>query len=1063
MTIDTHSTKNSKMRIVIFSLFFFVCAPAIAQVASKRGEPVVSNDQKRNTVTGTILDAASKKPAPGVRVQVEGVSVDITDSLGNFSLKVPSLSAELLITGDGFATRQEPLKGRTIINISLLDDSHGSIHDNVVLPLGEMPQRNTTASVQQYNVNTWTNADEMPDAALQGRIAGLQVTRRSGMQGAGASMFLRGNNSLYATNKPLIVVDNMIYDDNEYGRSLTANSVINPLSLIDMKDIDNISVIKDASSIYGTKGANGAIIITTAHTKDQATKISFASYAGYNEAPANLPVLNAADYRLYLGDVLKTTGISNTQVAAMPYMNDDRTAAGYFTYHNNTDWQKKVLSESYTNNYYLKVSGGDNIATYGLSMGFMKSQGVVKTTDLSRYNTRFNAEFNFSKRFKGYTNLAFTYNEQQLKDQGIADKTSPIFLALTKSPFLNDKELNDLGVESPNLSNVDILGKGNPSAIIQNMQAYNRYYRFFGSFGFKFDISKKFSATSLFGIVYDKIRENIFVPGKGVAKDTLSNAVANNRLGTQVKRLFSFYNDTHLDYVTSFNQHNNFAAHLGLRYQNNDAEQDFALGFNSATDELVSVQNGVSALRQVGGGIGQWNWMNAYLGADYNYKQKIFLTMNAALDGSSRFGVNAKEGIEISGRKFPVLPSIGFAYLLSSEKFMANSFIDILKLRLGIGYSGNDDIGNYNSRQTYGSQNMLGLQGLVRNGIANTSLQWETTQKRSLGMDLATWNERLNISVDLYDNYTTNMLVYESLPVASGFGSVLSNSGAMSNRGVEVSVNARLVQRPSLKWDLGFNIGKNKSNIDAVPGGSLYTNYANATLITANGQAASLFYGYQSMGIFKTAAEASTSALTTKNNKGEVLPFQAGDVKFKDLNGDKNIDENDRAVIGNPNPDFYGGINSRLIWKRFELNALFTFSKGNDVFNYLRYRLESQQDASNQIATVNNRWRTEGQITDMPRASWGDPLGNNRFSERWIEDGSYFRLRSLSVSYNIPLKSGLINDINIYVNGSNLFTLTNYKGFDPEFSVGSNLFVQGIDTGLQPQFKNVTLGLRLGL
>jgi hypothetical protein len=285
----------------------------------------------------------------------------------------------------------------------------------------------------------------------------------------------------------------------------------------------------------------------------------------------------------------------------------------------------------------------------------------------------------------------------------------------------------------------------------------------------------------------------------------------------------------------------------------------------------------------------------------------------------------------------------------------------------------------------------------------------------------------------------------------------------MSNKGLEVSVNARLVQRPSLKWDLGFNIGKNKSNIDAVPGGSLYTNYANATLITANGQAASLFYGYQSMGIFKTAAEASTSALTTKNNKGEILPFQTGDVKFKDLNGDKNIDENDRAVIGNPNPDFYGGINSRLIWKRFELNALFTFSKGNDVFNYLRYRLESQQDASNQIATVNNRWRTEGQITDMPRASWGDPLGNNRFSDRWIEDGSYFRLRSLSVSYNIPLKSGLINDINIYVNGSNLFTLTNYKGFDPEFSVGSNLFVQGIDTGLQPQFKNVTLGLRLGL
>jgi len=1051
------------MRKILVVVLMLVAVAGRAQDTKLQLLPVAVKKEVL-TISGTLTDAASHKPAAGVRLQVSQFSAAITDADGKYTLKVPSYDAVVLISGEGYGNRQEALKGRKVLNLQLLDESATTSTNQVTLPTGSVFRINTPASVQQLEVNGWSQPDEMPDALLQGRVAGLQVIRRSGMYGAGASLFLRGYNSLYATNKPLIVVDGMIYDDNEYGNSLVANTIVNPLSLIDAKDIDNISILKDASSIYGTKGANGAIIITTAHTTDPATKISFGSYSGFSEAPESLPVMDAHQYRSYLNDVLKSRGLTSTQIDAMPFMNDNPAGAGYYTYHYNTDWQRKVLQNSYTSNYYLKVTGGDNIATYGLSMGYMKNPGVLKATDLSRYNTRFNAEFNFSKKFTGFANLSFAYNEQNLKDQGIADKTSPLFLALTKAPFLDDHDVNEQGIVSPNLSDVDILGKSNPTSVISQMQAYNKYYRFFGSFGFKYDISKSISATTAFGIVYDKIRENIFVPGKGVAKDTLANAIANNRLGTQVKRLFSFYNDSKIEYNSSFSATNHLSARLGMRFQKNSAEQDYALGFNSATDELVSVQNGISALRQIGGGIGQWNWLNIYAGADYDYNQKYFLSLSAAADGSSRFGIQAPNGLEIAGRKFPLLPSVGLAWLLSSENFMAESPLNLLKIRASLSYTGNDDIGNSSTRQTYVAQSLLGMQGLVRSGVANPALQWETVRKQNLALDMAFANNRVNLSVEAYKNHTDNMLVYESLPTATGYTNLLTNGGAMNNEGIEATINLRLVQRPKLKWDLGFNIGQYKNTVQSVPGGNLFTQLAGATLLTSNGNAASQFYGFKTLGIFNNAIEASQNGgLQKRNADGSLTYFQAGDVRFVDMNKDKIIDDNDRVIIGNPNPDFYGGINSNLYWGKFTIAALVTFSKGNDVYNYTRYRLESVDSYNNQLQSAVNRWRGEGHQATLPRANWGDPMGNNRFSDRWIEDGSYLRLKSLSVNYQLPLKSTVLNDINIYLVGTNLLTLTKYKGFDPEFSGGSSVFAQGIDTGLYPQFRNLTLGFRFGL
>ncbi|MFT3844935.1 MAG: SusC/RagA family TonB-linked outer membrane protein [Lacibacter sp.] len=1014
-------------------------------------------------VTGIVKDDATGKGLAGISVSVRDFSAAITDDDGKFTLKVPSYDADVVITGEGFDTKQVSLKGRNQFTVSLLYESNTSFQESVILPTGKMQKRNLTGSVTGVNVNSsWKRPLETVDGLLQGQVPGLNVIRRSGAPGAGANLFLRGYNSLYATNAPLIVVDGMIYDAKDYGTSLIANNYTNPLSLIHVSDIDNITVVKDAASIYGTKGANGAIIITTSRAEKQATSIDFGVYAGINQRPDFLPVMNAADYRVYLGEILQSKGLSASQITSLPYMNDDTTGNNdYYRYHNNTNWQDKVFQNSINTNYFLKVTGGDNIATYALSVGYTKNNGVVKGTDLSRYNTRFNALFNFTKKFTGVGNLAFTYNEQKLKYQGIADKFAPVYLALTKSPFLTSHEVNSKGVFSPNFEDTDILGISNPSALIENMQASNRYYRFFGSYQFKYEINRNLNVSTMFGILFDKVRENIFIPRKGVANDTLSNAIADSRLGNQVKRLFTLYSDSRIEYKKTFKRNHTFESRLGLRYQQNKAEQDFALGYNSATDDLVSVQNGVTALRTTGGGIGQWNWLNTYFSADYGYKDKLFVTVNAAMDGSSRFGQQAKSGISINGNQFAVMPSVGAAWLLSSEKFMKESKIDLLKVRVNYSIAGNDDIGNYNNRQTYTSQNLLGMQGLVRNGISNPAIQWETVKKINFGADIAFWNERFTVSMDVFRSKTTNMLVYENLITATGFNTALTNSGSLKNTGVEASVQVRLINSAKWKWDAGVNIATVDTRIGNVPNNKIVTQYAGADILSYTGSRAGIFYGYIAQGVFSTVGQA--GGLKKKNTDGSYSYFGAGDVHFADLNGDLIIDENDMQVIGVSTPDFFGSFSTTLTYKRIQLDALFTFSQGNDVFNYQRYRLESASGVENQLNSVRNRWRTDGQAATMPKATYGDPMGNNRFSTRWIEDGSYIRLRTLSLSYNIPFKDKFLKNASVYVTGNNLLTFTKYMGFDPEFSAGTSMFNQGIDTGLDPLFKSVLAGIRFGL
>ncbi|RZL61974.1 MAG: SusC/RagA family TonB-linked outer membrane protein, partial [Pedobacter sp.] len=446
-------------------------------------------------VTGTIIDGNTNKPLVGINISVIGFSAAITDDKGNFSITVPDYNSSIQISSSGYQTKVVPVYKGKPVKTKIYPASYTSVYNEVVTPTGTQSQARSVAAVNNINVQgNWGNNSESAGSFMQGRAAGVRVTRRSGTPGIGADIFIRGFNSLYGTNQPLYVVDGMVYDANSYGLSLAKGHVNNPLQFIDLRDIENISVVKDATATaaYGVKAANGIVLITTNRARDLATNIDFSAFSGFNFKPQQLPVMRAADYRVYLSDVLKSRGLTNAAIAALPYMNDNTSNPDYYKYHNETDWQKQVLRNSFDQNYFLKVTGGDNIAKYALSASYNRDKGVIDSTDNLKYSTRFNSDLNLTKKLQGNTSLAFTYTEQTLKDQSISPGTNPLFLSLIKSPFMNRNDVSSTGAVSPNLADYDTLQVSNPRSLIEKGLNQKKAYRFVGNINFDYTFNKTF-------------------------------------------------------------------------------------------------------------------------------------------------------------------------------------------------------------------------------------------------------------------------------------------------------------------------------------------------------------------------------------------------------------------------------------------------------------------------------------------------------------------------------------------------------------------------------------------
>lgn len=1061
-----------KLREIALFLLMFVALSAQAQELK---------------IQGHVKDAVTGEPIAAARVTFENISAALTANDGGYSINAPSSTATMLVNCEGYQQVEIALKGRSDIEILLQPAGISSFYNEVSVAKGEQRQSHSAQSLVTLSDRFALDKDNTssPEFFLQGRVAGLNVVRRSGGVGSGSEMFLRGASSLLGTSQPLVVVDGVLYPTAPMGTSLFSYNQTSGLINIDTKDIDNITVIKDASSIYGARAANGVILINTLRAKELATQIDFNAYVGVNLEPDSYPMMNAKEFRPYLSDLLLSQGMSSSEIADLPYMNVEKpqeTILGvgtevvtgnqdYYRYNHNTNWQDYVYDQSVSNAFHLSVTGGDNIAKYALIVGLLNQEGTIKGTSLDKYNLRLNTDVNISDKFTVGTNVSFVYTDRAIANQGMDNVKGALYTALVKAPFMTVYQHDYRNLASPNVELADVFNASNPYAVMNSIDSQMETYRLVANVFANYDISKNWSAQLNFGAIYDKDREKIFVPQKGIyhTPSTMPIMDVTNETHRKAERLFQTNVDLSATYAKTFNQIHDVNVTFGGRFENNNFEDDIIYRYNTSSDLMIN-EKGETLLAAAGGTSASWSSLTYYASANYGLNNKYFATLVGSFEGSSRFGANA-DGLDLFDHKFAFFPSVSLAWLASSEDFMRDaSAVNLLKFRTSYGLVGNDDIGNYAARLTYVPQNYLGQYGVVLGALANDQLSAEKIAKFNFGVDLTMFDQRLTLSADVFSNKTKDMMSIASLPAFAASADYTTNTGEMTNKGYEFAADWRVVNKQDLKVTLSGNIAHSEAEVTKYAKAD-YLNVFGATILTREGAAPGLFYGYKYEGVFKSADNMNLdpSSFRYEDEGGNMLVPEAGDAIFANLdktgdaNGIQYINEDDRTVIGDPNPDFFGSFSARVSYKRFTFDAMFTYKMGGDVFNALRAKLEGMTGYENQTQAVLNRWRYEGQMTDIPRVSWGDPLGNARFSDRWIEDGSYLRLKTVTLSYDIPFYVKFIRSAQVYLQANNLITWTEYKGMDPEFSMNSSLLYQGIDAGFFPNAKSIFLGIKLGL
>jgi TonB-linked SusC/RagA family outer membrane protein len=1009
---------------------------------------VVMSGENLHAIQGVVRDATTRKPLLGAKVQSKNRQYSaMTNEEGFFTIQVPEYLNQLYLSASDYAEVEYPLQGKTEIDVSLYP----------ALP----PLRNPLALTADTEIQSLLGGD-------------IRVIAHSGTPAIGASLFIRGYNSLNAGSQPLIVLDGMIFD-NQYDRaSIHDGFILNPLSNISVDDIESFQVIKDGTSLYGAKGGNGVLLINTKRGKDPVTQITFSSLLGYNEAPKTMPTLDAGQFRVFASDVIQGAVRTPEVLSSEAFLNDNPLYYDYLRYHNNNDWSKNVYRNSYTQSYNIGVSGGDAVALYHLSLGYANANSTLKANDFSRFNARFNSDVDLTQHFRISFDLSYAQTDRNLRNDGLAETqdviTSPSVLALIKAPLLIPYEYSNTGAITSDLSDADVFNVSNPVAIIENGigESSQNYLTLSVRPIIRFNEALKLSGS--FNYALSSLFEKYFRPNAGVPTVVVSAVGLNAYLPSesfakaQNTRQISIAAGLDLNWKKQFTGHT-FDLSGGARFLSDAYTGEFGSGHNSATDLEHNLDKSLS-YKETTGYDEQWRSLSWYANAGYSLYDKYSLSAVLTADASSRFGQDA-DLLKIAGVRWGIFPSAHLEWLLSSENFMRNlPLINLLKLRLGYGLSGNDNIPNASALTYFSTIRYINpISGISLANIGNRSLKMETVEKKDLGVDLSLFNNRLSLSADVFHHVTSDLLTLKQFNYLAGMDNYWSNGGKLENKGYELTINAKALAFNHFQWEIGGSLTHYENKILELPDGDYTTAIYGGEIKTAIGQPAALFYGYKTEGVLSNTPEALAANLKILDATGaSYTSFAAGDMRFADLHPDGIIDEQDKTIIGDPNPDFTGSFNSRFVYKNLSLSALFTFSYGNDTYNYLRSQLEAGNNYHyNQSAAMQNRWVSEGQRTSIPQSAYGDPMGNSRFSDRWIEDGSYLRLKSLSVAYTIPVNWIFLSGFTIWASANNLWTYSKYLGADPEFSISNSILYQGIDAGLLSQGRSYFIGLKLNL
>ncbi|MDD4991003.1 MAG: SusC/RagA family TonB-linked outer membrane protein [Paludibacter sp.] len=1017
-------------------------------------------------ISGLVRDVRTKHPINAAEIVVPNFKTSaVTDEQGRFRIKVFSENSILRISAYDYSTQEVTLMGRDSVVIDLCADEFSSYYKKVETLTGSVDNSSLilpVKSISNLGLSTAVTADEVLQATMIGDVRGIT---RSGLSGEGASLFIRGINSLNANTQPLFVVDGVIWNSQYDVQSIHDGFFQNILNNIDVNDIESISVLKDGTSVYGSKGANGVILIKTKRSRSMVTRINVSVLNGVVDQPRTTPMMTGEEFRTYVSDMLGSKGLSGSEVSTMGFLQTNKNNSIYNTYHNSTNWIDAVSQKGSNKSYSINVAGGDEKAMYYLSLGYAGNKGIVKTTDHQRYNARFNADLKMVKNLTLGLNIGFTRNERTLLDDGVNNYTSPTWISVVKSPFLGMYKFTTYGQETKSYAFADDFDLSNPLGVIYNAVNNLKQYHFNIGILPTFKLSPNLSLSSQFDYNIDNSVEGHFDPYLYVPTRNLTGfGNYYNKTSSQVMQNIELFDDTRLTYEKVFNVINHFKAMLGWMYITNYYESDYLAEYNSKSNNKTTITGAYEFLTTTGVN-NLTNSLSNYFNAEYNFDNRYFINATASIDGSSRFGKQTTGGFQLFGHSWGVFPSINAGWLISSEKFMKNiNFINYCKLRAGFGLTGNDGIQDYQSMTYFSAVRLMNVaNGLAIDNIANDRLQWETTSKANVGIDMSVLKDVLSFSVDVYSNKTYDLITLNDFPYVTGLGKYWSNGGTLTNKGIELSATVKAMNFKSLKWELGLSAGHYKNKIISLPTNNTTTSVYDGEVITSVGMPVGVFYGYKTQGVFSTTAEANAANLKTKTSSGGYVAFGAGDVHFLDVVKDGIIDAKDKQVIGDPNPDLYGTISSKITFKHISLNTVFTYSVGNDIYNYYRSQLESGKNLNNQSAAMNARWTAEGQVTSQPKATYNDPLGNARFSDRWIEDGSYLKLKTITLCYDLPLKINFIQGLTVWLSANNLITWTKYLGVDPEVSSGNSVYYQGVDNGLLPVAKSYYLGVKLSL
>lgn len=1048
------------------------------------------------TITGTVYDAATNMPMAGVRVQATGHKrvTAMTDSEGKYKIRIPSYVTLLSFSTEGYLLAQKATAGKDVINMRLHPDNFaGAYSDDVII-------------VSERSMHEQTSSSLSVDAEIQNRFgADVRSVTRSGTPGIGNIMFIRGINSLNANTQPLVVVDGVIWDMQEGVETIHMGAYNNVLNAIDVNDIRDVKVLKNGAAIYGARGANGVIIINTKRGESMATRITANIYANVALAPTTQDMLGAEEYRVYANDLIGTMDVNANR--NIPFLRSDKPVYGadgklqsgfiyYNKYHNNTDWADLVYREALTQNYKINVEGGDDVAMYNFSFGYTLSDSPLKGNNFDRLNIRLNSDVVLAENFKTRFDISYAKVGRELLDDGMREDQSafPIsstgVLAAIKSPFLSPYRYATTGEISTNLDYSDsfafdvVKASGvaypnnsyyNPLTILSKASAKEKNEMEYTNMGITVAPELKlgdFTISEVFNYSLHRVSEKYYLPYPTSSDNTYYHfyvSSLNGKIGNYISSFFgketAISSDTRVDWSKVAGAHS-IDVSGGFRYTNFNFDTNAISGANSGNDNSFDVSTALSHITSEGDR-NVWTNMAWYFSADYSYKTRYFLELAASLEASSRFGMKADGALKMCGVPWGFFPSVQAAWLVSSEPWFNFKPVNMLKLRAGFDVTGNDAIDYFAARSYLQTVKFYDKSmGLQLGNVENDGVKWESTARFNVGVDASLFEDRLGLSIDWYKSTTSDLLVQKQYQYVTGMDKYWANGGELSNTGIEATVNAKLINTKNWQWELGASIGHYKNEITALDEDIAPVNVYGGQVITKVGEAIGSFWGYKTNGVISSAEQADQLQLFQRDATGAKKYFKAGDVQFVDVNPGNDpgcIDENDKVVIGNPNPDFYGNLFTRLKYKNLQLDVNCNYSVGNDVYNYYRQQLESGTNFFNQTSAMANRWTVDGQVTDIPAVAFGDPVGNSRFSDRWIEDGSYFRVKSIKLSYEVPVVSDWLQGLSVWCAAENVLTLTEYKGNDPEFSVNNNVLYQGVDAGLLPQTRSFHLGLKVNL